>query len=444
MKPSLFKKYALLTTLLCGLLGGTMAQSNYVPSPENIKARESFRKDGFGMFIHWGLYSLMADGEWVMFHKQIPAKNYEKLAQSFNPTGFNADSIADIAKKGGAQYITVTTRHHDGFSMFNSKYTDYDIIDRTPFKRDVIAELVKACRAKGLKIFFYYSLLDWHHPEYNTPTYNKNPWTGRKPTGDFAKYNLFMKNQLTELLTNYGKIDGFWFDGWWDYKTGPWELADLYAHIHKLQPQTLILNNHHGSIIPGEDIQGFEKDLPGQNSHGWNEEDAKVAQNMPMETCETMNESWGFNIKDDKYKTSKALVRYWVKAASGNANFLLNVGPMANGRVQQEFIDTLAKIGAWKSKYGESVFGTQKGNSFSWGVTTQIPGKIYIHVHADNETKIVLDLAEGQKAKTAFDLVGKKNVAFQKLKTEKGNETIVLFLPEPVAGEPERIIRLEY
>ena len=253
--------------IILGLLVSSfrlVAQTAYTPNPDNIKAREAFRADAFGMFIHWGIYALMADGEWVMEQKKITAKDYEKLCRAFYPTDFNADSIVLAAKRGGMQYITVTTRHHDGFSMFKTKYSTYNIIDATPFKRDVIAELVKACRTHGLKIFFYYSLLDWHHPEYATPDYKKNPWTGRPATGDFAKYRRFMKDQLTELLTNYGKIDGLWFDGWWDYKTAPWQLDELYAYLHKLQPQILIVNNHHGSIVPGEDIQGFEKDLSHQ------------------------------------------------------------------------------------------------------------------------------------------------------------------------------------
>lgn len=210
-----------------------------------------------------------------------------------------------------------------------------------------------------------------------------------------------MKNQLTELLTNYGKIDGIWFDGYWD-QTAPegakdrtpkvdWHLTEIYALIHHLQPQCLIGNNHHMSPLPGEDFQMFEKDLPGQNKSGLSFQ--KASEKLPLETCETMNNSWGFNIKDDNYKSVPAIIHYIVNAVGRNANFLLNVGPMPNGIIQKEFQDTLKEVGKWMDKYGESIYGT-RGNVMppsDWGVVTAKNKTVYIHILKDSTQPIVIE-----------------------------------------------------
>lgn len=260
----------------------------------------------------------------------------------------------------------------------------------TPYKKDIVKLIADECHKQGIQLFLYYSLLDWSREDYPHETGRTGQGTGRKGHGDYASYLQFMKNQLTELLTNYGKIGGIWFDGYWD-QTQPegsadrssrinWRYDEIYGLIHKLQPQCLIGNNHHMTPLPGEDFQMFEKDLPGQNNSGLSFQPA--SQKLPLETCETMNNSWGFNITDTSYKSVKQLIHYLVNAAGRNANFLLNVGPMPNGKIQQEFIDTLQQIGKWLQVYGETIYNT-RGNIVSpqkWGVITGKDKIRYVHI----------------------------------------------------------------
>ena len=344
-----------LLIFLCTLLAwNNIIAQTYTPTPENLKARETFSNDRFGLFIHWGPFSIPGDGEWVMNNKNISVKNYKRLENFFNPIEFNAAEWVSMAKNAGMKYITLITRHHDGFSMWDTKYSDYNIM-HTPYKKDIVKLIADECHKQGIQLFLYYSLLDWGREDYPHETGRTGQGTGRTGKGDYASYLQFMKNQLTELLTNYGEIGGIWFDGHWD-QTLPegsadrtsrinWHYDEIYGLIHKLQPQCLIGNNHHMTPFAGEDFQMFEKDLPGENNSGLSYQQA--SQKLPLETCETMNNSWGFNITDTSYKTVKQLIHYLVNAAGRNANFLLNVGPMPNGKIQPEFIDTLQQIGKW-------------------------------------------------------------------------------------------------
>ncbi len=306
------------------------------------EAIEWFRKAKFGIFIHWGIYSILGRGEWVMQNEKIPIKEYEKLKDVFNPTLFNAEEWCEMFKESGAKYVTFTTKHHDGFCMFDTKLTDYKITN-TPFKRDVVKELSEACRKEGLKIFFYYSLLDWHHPDYY-PLGATGQYSGRPEKGNWEKYLEYYHGQVKELCTKYGEIGGFWFDGWWDKPNADWKLNELYEMIHSLQPSALVGNNHHVDPFPGEDFQIFEQDLPGENTAGFNK--AKVS-NLPLETCLTMNNSWGYNSLDNNYKSLETLKEYFRKAWSKGANLLLNVGPLPNGKLVSEQAELLQKIGLW-------------------------------------------------------------------------------------------------
>ena len=250
-------------TLLC-LFNLCFAQLSYQPSPTNLQARKDFQDAKFGMFIHWGIYSLMADGEWVMYTRKIPYAQYTKLAQNFNPIHFDADAWVQLAKQAGMKYITITSRHHDGFSMFDTKASNYNIVQATPYKRDPLKELAAACKKHGLKLNFYYSLLDWGRKDYG---FGKRIVNGQPEQTDWNSYINFMKQQLTELLTNYGEIGAIWFDGHWERKTADWHTQELYDLIHRLQPACLVGNNHHITPLEGEDYQMFEKDLPGKMSH---------------------------------------------------------------------------------------------------------------------------------------------------------------------------------
>jgi len=361
----------------------------YVPSEENLKNREWFQNAKFGMFIHWGVYSVLSDGEWVMQIQKIDKKSYERVASFFNPVEFNAHDWVALAKKAGMKYITITSRHHDGFSMFNSAVTDWDIIDRTNYKKDVIKMISEECAKQGIKLFLYYSDVDWFRNDYY-PRGATGQYSGRPDSGNWNHYINFMNSQLTELLTNYGEISGLWFDGYWDKPDADWQFEKTYNLIHKLQPQCMIANNHHQTVKPGEDFQTFEKDLPGHNKSGMSGE-ATIGE-LPLETSETMNGSWGFNILDKRYKSVKELIQYLVRAAGNNANFLLNVGPMPNGIIQPEFVDTLKEIGKWMNENGESIYGTRGGpiSPKSWGVTTQKEDKIFVHILDSNIHSLVL------------------------------------------------------
>ncbi len=355
------------------------SQDGYAPSQSNLDARKWFQDAKFGMFIHWGVYSVLGDGEWVEQLRPITKHDYEKLPVFFNPQKFDAAAVVGLAKAAGMKYITVTTKHHDGFAMWDTKQSDWSIVARSPYARDVIKQLADECHKQGLKIFFYYSQLDWHNDDYY-PRGTTGNSTGRPDSGDWNKYLDYMNGQLRELLTNYGEVGGIWFDGMWDKPNADWKLATTYSLIHQLQPAALIGSNHHHKPYLGEDFQMFERDVPGGTNASWNK-DETISQ-LPLETCDTMNGAWGFNLTDDHYKSLPDLVRYLVKAAGNNANFLLNIGPMPNGEVQPEFVSRLHEVGDWTSKYGESIYGTRGGPlpPAPWGVTTQKDAKIYVHI----------------------------------------------------------------
>jgi alpha-L-fucosidase len=367
-----------IVVLLCLSYAAGMAQT-YRPSEANLEARQWFQDARFGMFIHWGVYSLLGDGEWVMNNRRIPVSSYEKLAGNFNPTQFDAAEWVALAKRAGMKYITITSKHHDGFAMWGTKQSKYNIVDAAPYKKDVLKMLADECKKQGVKLFFYHSQLDWHHPDYY-PLGRTGRETGRKPEGDFNRYLDYMDAQLTELLTNYGEIGGIWFDGMWDKPDDDWRLERTYSLIHRLQPAALVGSNHHRKPYPGEDFQMFEKDLPGHNTTGFSGE-SEIG-DLPLETCETISGAWGFNIYDRRYKSTRDLVQYLVRAAGYGANFLLNVGPMPNGKIQPEFVERLEQMGAWLTKNGDSIYGTRGGPVApqTWGVTTQKDGKIYVHV----------------------------------------------------------------
>jgi len=418
----------------------------YTPTAANLEARQQFENAKFGLFIHWGVFSILGDAEWVMQNENIKVKDYTRLMDFFNPTEFNAHDWVAMAKNAGMKYITLITRHHDGFSMWDTKYSDFNIMN-TPYHKDVVKMIVDECHKQDMKIFLYYSILDWRRDDYSYWTGRTGQGTGRTVHGDWNDYIKFMENQLTELLTNYGKIDGIWFDGYWD-QTAPegaqdrtpridWHLPEIYALIHKLQPACLIGNNHHLSPLPGEDFQMFEKDLPGQNKSGLSFQ--KPSDQLPLETCETMNNSWGFNIKDDNYKPVNTLIHYLVNAAGRNANFLLNVGPQPNGIIQEEFRDTLKQIGKWMNKFGESIYGT-RGNIMppqDWGVVTSKENKIFVHILKDSIQPVVIT---GIKNKIkSCRLMG----SGEQVKYDQNKNKVTIRLDGIALVEPDTIIEIE-
>src|SRR5215471_18603878 len=309
--------------ILCAFIGGLPAgaQEAYTPTPENLKARTWFQDAKFGLFIHWGVYSVLGDGEWIMETRPINRTDYSKLPNFFNPTKFDPAAWVALAKAAGMKYITITSKHHDGFAMFNSKLTDWNVVARTPYGKDIIGMLAAECHKQGIKLFVYHSQLDWHAEDY-FPRGRTGHRTGRPESGNWDAYLHFMDGQLRELLTNYGEIGGVWFDGMWDKPDTDWHLSRTYSMIHQLQPGALIVSNHHKLPFPGEDYQTFEKDLPGANTTGWG--GAPISQ-LPLETNDTMypSGSWGFKLRDLEPKSLNDLIPYLVRAAGNNANFLL-------------------------------------------------------------------------------------------------------------------------
>jgi len=410
------------------------AQAAYVPSAANLAAREWFQDAKFGMFIHWGIYSLLQDDAWVMNTRRLHLSEYETLAAQFNPARFDPAAWVGLAKAAGARYITVTTKHHDGFAMFDTQVSDWDIVDRSPFRRDVIRMLADECRRQDIRLFVYYSQLDWHHPDFY-PRGGTGRDTGRPESGDFGRYLDFLDAQVRELLTNYGPLAGIWFDGQWD-KGGDWRLGRTYRMIHDLQPAALIGSNHNGWFNAGEDIALFERMLPGtQNARL----DSARARRLPMEMSETINGSWGFRLWDRDYKSTAQLIRELVEAAGQDANFLLNVGPMPTGEIQPEFVERMRGIGAWLQRHGESIYGTRGGpiGPRPWGVTTQRGDRVYVHVLDWRDPMLALPSLP-RRVRAATLLADSSRVAFRE--TAGG---VTLTLPPRLAGEVDQIVVLE-
>ena len=363
------------------LLGGSAIAQTYVPTPENLQQRADFQQHRLGIFLHWGIYATYAQGEWYLQNAGIDNTSYAVAAESFNPVKFDADAWVRAFRDAGAGYITLTSRHHDGFSMFKTTTSDYNIVDGTPFGRDVVAELAQACANQGLRFHLYYSTLDWLREDY--PQGRTGLRTGRKgDKQDYDSYFAFMETQVRELITQYPNLAALWFDGVWDHDQDPdfdWRMPEFYAYIHSLKPELLIGNNHHITPFAGEDFQMFERDLPGENKAGLSGQDISA---LPLEMCQTMNGSWGYRISDTNYKSVKELVQLLVRAAAKNSNLLLNIGPMANGELPPQSLDRLADIGAWMRGHSSSVDGTTSTAipEQPWGVTTQNAQDLFLHI----------------------------------------------------------------
>lgn len=427
--------FVLSVLLLCFSIGAH--PQGYQPTEENLKSRQEFRDAKFGIFLHWGLYAMLATGEWTMTNNNLNYKEYAKLAGGFYPSRFDAAKWVSAIKASGAKYICFTARHHEGFSMFHTKYSDYNVVDATPFKRDVLKELADECHKQGIRLHLYYSHIDWYREDAVWGRTGRG--TGRpNPEGDWNSYYSFMNNQLTELLTNYGPIGAVWFDGVWDQDANPdfdWQLPGQYALIHRLQPGCLIGNNHHETPFEGEDIQIFERDLPGENKAGLSGQDVSA---LPLETCETMNGMWGYKITDQNYKSAKTLIHYLVKAAGKDANLLMNIGPQPDGELPEVALSRLAEMGKWLQTYGETIYGTRGGcvAPHPWGVTTQKGNRLFVHI-LDLQDKALFLPLEGKNVKKAWTFIGKKALKFQRDKAG-----VTLYLDE-VPADIDTVIELE-
>lgn len=411
------------------------ADSAYIPSQQILEAQQRFTSDRFGIFIHWGIYSMFGQGEWYLNYGPT-AREYAKAAAGFYPVNFDADAWVKAIADAGARYICFTSRHHDGFSMWHTAQSPYNIVDATPFKRDVIKELAEACDRHGIRLHLYYSHIDWTRPDY--PSGRTGLTTGRDSTlRDWPAYYDFMNSQLTELLTQYGPIGAIWFDGHWDHDADSipfdWQLADQYALIHSLQPSCLIGNNHHITPYPGEDIQIFERDLPGENKAGLSGQDIA---HLPLETCETMNGMWGYKVVDQNYKDPATLIGLIVKAAGKGANLLLNIGPQPDGSLPDAALDRLRSIGQWMNTYGHTIYGTS-GSDFTeqpWGTSTRRGNTVYLHILDPMAESVTVPV--GYKVRKATHLSSGEPVKFQ-----SSAKALSINLP-PHAHEPDCIIQL--
>ena len=384
------RRIILLPALL--LIASIAFGGDYIPDKENLRRRAEFEDFRFGIFLHWGIYSTFGQGEWYLNYG-LDKDEYAKAADAFYPHRFDASEWVRAIKGSGAKYITFTSRHHDGFSMWDTSLSDYNIVRATPFGRDVLKELSQACEEQDVKLHIYYSILDWTREDY--PVGRTGRGTGRKLRPDYDSYFNFMKGQVAELIDGYGPIGALWLDGWWDHDEDEvpfdWRMTEFYDYIHSLRPDLLIGNNHHISPIDGEDFQMFERDLPGENKAGLSFQEIS---RLPLEMCQTMNGMWGYKVSDTDYKTSDELIELIVRAAGKGCNLLLNIGPQPNGELPATALERLHDIGKWTGVYGESIFGTRRCpvGEAEWGTSTMKGDCIYLHVLDRSAESIVVPL----------------------------------------------------
>ncbi|MCX8064306.1 MAG: alpha-L-fucosidase [Candidatus Hydrogenedentes bacterium] len=403
----------------------------------------------FGLFIHWGLYAIPAGkwgdknhyGEWIRHEAQIPLEEYKKLLSKFNPVEFNAEEWVQLAKKAGMKYIVITSKHHDGFCLFDSNYTDWDVMS-TPFKRDILKELSEACKKEGIKLCFYYSIMDWHHSDYLP----RREWEKelRPETGaDFNRYVEYMKNQVKELINNYGPLGVLWFDGQWE-NTWTFEKGlNLYNYVRSLQPDIIINNRVHSNNIESKDTKVFpigdfatpEQTIP----------DKDIPKGY-WETCMTMNKHWGYNEADIMYKSTKVLIQMLIDIVSKGGNFLLNIGPMANGKFPPQSVERLVQIGEWMKTNGEAIYATNASplGKPSWGRYTvkYLPDKTILYLHIfDYQPRQKIEVSVETKPTKVYTLLDKGVKVPVKLKNKK----LIVSLPPINNPDPNAtVIALEF
>ena len=331
-----------------------------------------WREARFGMFVHWGLYSVLAGewggktnyGEWIRNNAKIPIDEYEKLLGRFNPVEFDADRIARLAAEAGQKYLVITSKHHDGFCLWPTKQNADWNVARTAYKKDIMKQVATACRAHGIKPCWYHSIMDWHHPDYLP----RRDWeeASRPATGaQFDRFVKYLHAQVEELLTQYGDIGVLWFDGEWE-KTWNGELgAALAEHVHKIAPNTLINSRVGPSKANGLDAQMSRPDLGDFGTPEQKVPDRGLP-GVDWESCITMNDNWGYNRADKNFKSVTTLVGLLTETASKGGNLLLNVGPTGDGLVPPESVDRLGGIGRWMRAHGEAIHGTQASPFEGW------------------------------------------------------------------------------
>jgi alpha-L-fucosidase len=397
------KKLATFCLLLLTLQG--KAQTNAQLDPKILtskKVMDQFMDLRFGLFIHWGPVTLRGTEIGWSRHNPVPVADYDTLYRQFNPVKFNADEWVKAASDAGMKYLTITAKHHDGFCLWPSAYTNYNIM-ATPFKKDVVGLLAKACKKYQVKFCIYYSVLDWHHPEYPVDNPHDTTSKGIRKNAHMDQYVLYMKNQLKELVKGYDPYM-LWFDGPWENPWTPEMALDMYAYLKTLK-KDLIINNRLGKAFSGTGASGTSRflgdfDTPEQRI-------GDLDMNTPWETCMTICEQWAWK-PDDKMKSLETCIQTLAKVAGGNGNLLFNVGPRPDGTIEPVQVARLKEMGDWLRQYGAAIYNTHGGPYFpnSRYAATRSGNKVYLHVFDPAEKTIALPAMPGVKINKAYILKG--------------------------------------
>ena len=411
-----------------------------------------WREARFGMFIHWGLYAVPAGeynglksdriGEWIQDWANIPREDYEKYAAEFNPVEFDAAEWVRIAADAGMKYIVITSKHHEGFSMFDSDVSDYDIVDSTPYGKDPIAALSQECKKQGIKFCFYHSIMDWHHPSQYVEQEGRFRTAGHGQNSILEEqkeeYVTYMKAQLRELVEKYDP-EVLWFDGewvnWWTEADG----KDLYNYCRSLKP-SIIVNNRVGKGRQG--MQGMNKGPDYAGDFGTPEQEipATGLKGVDWETCMTMNDTWGFKSYDENWKSTETLIRQLIDAASKGGNYLLNVGPTKEGLIPEASVTRLKEMGEWMKVNGEAIYGTSASpfEVLEWGRATAKGNKIYLSVFDWPKGALEVPLPE-QEITRAYLLADPD----KELKLKKGEASLSINVPAKAPDSIATVIVLE-
>ncbi len=426
---------------------------NYLEESAEARAErmEWFKDARFGMFIHWGVYAVHGGtyqgapvrgiSEWIMHRAGIPVEDYEEYARMFNPRFFDAEQWVDIAAEAGMKYIVITSKHHDGFALWDSQVSDWDIMDASPFRRDILKELAEACAARGIRLCFYHSIMDWHHPDaqgINYPNYNDPGRTNPNFPDYVANY---MKPQLKELLEGYGPIGILWFDGEWisDYTT---EMGkDVYQFVRELQPE-IIINNRVDKGRQG--MAGLDREGDFAGDYGTPEQEIPDTglKGVDWESCMTMNDSWGWKAPDQNWKSAEHLIQNLIDIVSKGGNYLLNVGPTHEGLIPQPSVERLQVMGAWLQANGESIYGATASpfEKPSWGRYTRKGNTLYAHIFDwPTEGFLYVPYMEQAPEFSQATLLPTGKV----LEVDRGDKGLVVKLPKVHKESPATVIRLD-